>query len=323
MRFHNFENIIAIKSNGIVATPFQPGSNHFLGKTPDQHICLFIKTKKDDSLKKYSSTGKYMNIRYGVSCTIDDISDNKTFNGDYSILEYTGDIENSSFISYLFNIWETLLSILGENPSITELHYEVEKVRLLFAKLTKKPIKTEVGLWGELFCIAHSNDKSFLIKSWHINANDKFDFNDNTNLLEVKTTLKSTREHDFSYDQLNNSRTNDLTIISIMTIETDLGVSVLDLYNIIISELSNSDIIEFSSKLFEISGQELELYDRKFDLLNAQKTIKYFTPNNIPSINNEAIHPFVKNIRFLSNLESTPHIINTSVTNNTLLKKLL
>jgi hypothetical protein len=213
--------------------------------------------------------------------------------------------------------------VLGESPSVDEVHQEVEKVRLLFVKLSKKSIRTELGLWGELFCIAMSSDKSFLLKSWHKNSSDKFDFNDGRNLLEIKTTLKNIREHEFSYDQIRNERSDDLLILSIMTFETDFGKSVFDLYKIILDDLSNEDRISFTNKLFEIAGDELHNYERKFDLYQAQKMSKFYPPASIPSVEKNSISPLIKHIRFISNLENSECVDEALFYSNNFLSKTL
>ena len=302
------DQLLTSKSNDPIAVPCHKNSSHYIGKNSDNRLCLYIRTRHSETMQRLSSNGRLLNIIYCVECDIHNFSSNEKFKDRFSIIEYKGEFEKSSIVSYLLNVWEALIRSLGENPTIEDIHNEVEKVRILFVKLNKKPIQTELGLWGELFCIANSPDKYYWIKSWHKKKSDKFDFNDGLNLLEVKTTLKNKREHEFSLDQLANSRTKDLLIISIMTIETDFGASVQDLYSSIIKELNYSEKNEFTDKLFENAGNEIEQYTRKFDYNHAKNRIRYYDPSHIPSINPDMIDLNISNVRFVSNLEKTPCI---------------
>lgn len=324
MKFQSFNEIFVAQSNETVAVPCHKGSKHFIGKTTQGNLCLLIRTLGDEKITRFSSNGKFLKIDYDVECSFKDIRSKENFNDRFSILEYKGDLEKgNSLIGYIITIWETLIQVLGDNPTVRTLYDEVEKVRVLFLKLTKKPIKTELGLWGELFCVSNSYDPTFWIKSWHINATDKFDFNDGRNLLEVKTTLKNIREHDFSLEQLDNSRTEDLIVMSVMTLESDLGTGVFDLIELIEKKIDNSVKGEFRDKLFEVAGQELQKYSRKFDYVHATKTSKIYSPFQIPSIKKNNLANGVSNVRFISNLESVTSIDPNQYADNRFVKSYL
>jgi hypothetical protein len=324
MKIQFFDEIFVSNANETIAIPCFEGSRHFIGKTQQDTLCLLIRTLSDEKIKRFSSNGKLLKIDYDVECTFKDLSSNENFTDRFSLLEYKGDFDKSnSLTNYVFSIWESLIEVLGENPSVNELHNEVEKVRLLFLKLSKNSSKTELGLWGELFCIANSNNSTFWMKSWHINSNDTFDFNDGKNLLEVKTTLKNIREHDFSLEQLINSRSEDLLIMSVMTLESDHGKSILDLVELIEQNLEKSSIGEFREKFLEVAGQELEKYTRKFDFVHATKSSKLFSPNEIPSIKKENIIDGISKVRFVSNLEKVTSIDPASFQDNRFVKAFL
>jgi hypothetical protein len=324
MKFQSFEEIFVSNANETIAIPCFKGSRHFIGKTQQDNLCLLIRTLSDEKIKRYSSNGKLLKIDYDVECTFRDLSSNENFTDRFSLLEYKGDFDKSnSLYNYVLSIWESLIEVLGEKPTVNELHNEVEKVRLLFLKLSKKSSKTELGLWGELFCIANSHNPTFWMKSWHINPSDTFDFNDGKNLLEVKTSLKNIREHDFSLEQLNNPRSEDLLIMSIMTLESDLGKSILDLVELIEQNIEKSTIGEFREKFLEVAGQELEEYSRKFDFVHAKKTSKFYSPNEIPSIKKENIDDRISKVRFVSNLEKVPSIDQVYFKGNRFVKDFL
>ena len=59
-----------------------------------------------------------------------------------------------------------------------------------------------IGLWGELFLIVSSNNQVKVLEAWHNHAEDKYDFYDNNEALEVKCTTQGDRKHDFRHHQL-------------------------------------------------------------------------------------------------------------------------
>ena len=63
--------------------------------------------------------------------------------------------------------------------------------------------------------------------SWHTSPNDKFDFNDGKDKIEVKSTKTVRRVHKFSLEQLHPNINSNLIIASVFVIETGHGKTIL------------------------------------------------------------------------------------------------
>jgi hypothetical protein len=59
-----------------------------------------------------------------------------------------------------------------------------------------------LGLWGELYVIGEAENVLPAVRCWCSHKNAKYDFVASEFALEVKTTLKSKRQHTFSIEQL-------------------------------------------------------------------------------------------------------------------------
>ena len=89
---------------------------------------------------------------------------------------------------------------------------------------TKKALQ---GLWAELLVIERSKSPAYLLQSWHVSPNDKFDFNDGIDKIEVKSTRNVRRIHTFSLEQLHPNVNANLLIASVFVIETGHGRTIL------------------------------------------------------------------------------------------------
>jgi len=179
----------------------------------------------------------------------------------------------------------------------------------MFSKLTQSRNIKEIGLWGELFLIYVSTNKEFLIDSWHINNSDTFDFNDGSTKLEVKTTTKGQRIHNFRLNQILKSIEAESLIVSIMTSRIELGISVKDLIIKINKNLINDYKIKLMEKVVDAAGNKLPEFKSKFDATTAVNCYKFYKASTIPSIHHNCIiDPEVSNVNFDTNLEGVAQV---------------
>ena len=91
---------------------------------------------------------------------------------------------------------ENTVSNLPKN--LSEKVYEKTKNLIeLYNKIAKNRDKDLLEFWGELFVILFINKVDKFLKAWHPNLSDNFDFYDNNQALEVKTTQSNDRKHTF------------------------------------------------------------------------------------------------------------------------------
>lgn len=315
----NLEDIIdritnANSTSDIVAESIEGTISHFLGLSKDGDIILYLSFVNSNNSVFSNSLGKYLNVEYDCNIEFQDIQNDIIVNNNFCVLTFknSGNI-NDNLLGYFLKLVEFLIAEIGDKPELFFLYEKIDNLRALFTKILIKSNITEIGIWGELFVILTSSSPEYLVKSWHINSNDKFDFNDGINILEVKTTTKQNREHNFSIEQLVNYNSNKIIICSIKTYEIENGKSVLDLFNEITSILSDEIKLIFKSKFFSVVGENLNKFNRKFDFNLSENSIAYYSPIEIPSIDVDHIQAGVSNVKFTSNLDGSKSFDITSV----------
>lgn len=214
----------------------------------------------------------YQNYDF-VFTTENDIISNKF---DVLILDSKFSYTLETFAKLCFNFYDN-----NDNVSITKL---TEDLIELYKVIGTGDYQSQQGLWAELFTILYVY-KHYGIntaKYWHSDNYNKYDFSINERLkLEVKSTIKEYREHNFSHEQIFTN--NDVIVASVMMRKDDSGLTISDLFNEI--EFLFSDEYERFKllKLELLKHSENNLL--KFDLNYAFKNIKFFDNKKIPKFN--------------------------------------
>jgi len=222
---------------------------------------------------------------------------NKQSDGIYTIISLK--TENIDFQKYFLEVVCILLEQLPENPSNKQLKTEIQKLIELFSRFNCPPRKTIQGLWAELFVIEQSKYPEYLILSWHSSPDDKFDFNDGQDKIEVKSTSMVRRIHSFSLEQLNPNRNSDLLIASVFVVQTGRGKNIIDMIDSICKRVQN---LELKFRLNEILSQTIgndfdKVFNVYFDYQQAIDTLAFFDFRDIPTISNDNIPEEINNVR--------------------------
>ena len=239
---------------------------------------------------------------FNRNCAISDTSTEESFSGAFSIIQLNS--LNPDFQNYFLEVVYLLLCRLEAKPSIQVLKSEVSKLLSIFT--IKKSISKEIvrGLWAELIVIKLSSNPEYLIRSWHVVPEDKFDFNDGTDKIEVKSTNGQKREHMFAIEQLNPNPGSKLLIASMLVSQTGVGKSVFDLIDDISSRITDVDVL---FKLHEITTETIganieEVANMFFDEAVSNESLSFFDYKAIPSINMNVIPQEVSCVHFRSDL---------------------
>jgi hypothetical protein len=300
-------NFHLLKGNQ-VAECFPDSRKHLIGVDNEHEITLFINFTNINKAVFGPSEGQFLTVRYDVECKLERHTDKKVIHQNFCLLKLKN-VESDILLRKIFlDLCLDLVQNLGDEPEMTDINIFMNKVKQLFAQLTLKSDSTELGLWGELFLIANSKDVDYAIKAWHVNKNDRFDFNDSKCKVEVKTTTRSERIHHFSLAQLDRLLINETVICSIMTCRVDIGTSIFDLYQAICKKATQVQMEMFKEKLFQIAGIELAKFNSLFDFQMAIKSTKIYLAKSIPSIDSTCISLGVNNVEFDTNLHNSIEI---------------
>jgi len=213
-----------------------------------------------------------------------------------------------SLKKYFIKLCSTLVEDLGNTPTHEEVRKEITRFIELFRLATEPQTKTIQGLWAELFLIAESKEPSILVRCWHSIPEEKFDFNNGEERLEVKSSSNGLRIHNFSLDQLHSPTDTRTIIASVFVRQASIGKSIETLSNEIAGRLSNT--IELAEKLqLQIAltlGKSIsDSMKLKFDFEFAKDSLCFYRAEDIPKISYEFVPNMVSNVRFSSDLSNT------------------
>lgn len=231
----------------------------------------------------------------------------------YSIISLK--TKNTDFQKYFIEIIILIIKKLSDEPSHKQLKIEIEKLVHLFSKFSQPPRKTIQGLWAELLVIEQSQNPEYLIRSWHTSPKSKFDFNDGKDKIEVKSTSKSRRIHNFSAEQLSPNEHSDLWIASVFVIESGQGKNIFDLLETISKRVKNNELrLQLNGIIFKTLGDSLEnAFETHFDYQQACDTLIFYDYKDIPTIDTKSIPKEISNIRFDVDLSQCKSLKNKSI----------
>ena len=193
-----------------------------------------------------------------------------------------------------------LLRKISTDPNPKELRREIERLISLFSRFSEPPLKTIQGLWGELLVIEQSRNPSYLVQAWHCRPTDKYDFNDGTDKIEVKSTSKSSRIHAFSNSQLLPNKNSKLLIASLFVVETGEGRSVYDLVGAIAKKMDNTELaFRINEVVSQVLGRDISgAFSVHYDYQLAADSLSFYDSSSVARIREEDIPQQISNIHF-------------------------
>jgi hypothetical protein len=323
--FSDLKNEIPKNKMGFSIANLPKIKNHKIGLSKDELPLFFIKCEEVSTEKVLDYNLESISIHFNKKCELK-AKDKKVAEGNYTIIALKTD--SVDLQEYFLNIIYFVILKLPEISKLKELKIEVENLIVLFTKFTKLPTKTIQGLWAELLVIEQSSNAEYLVKAWHISPSDKFDFNDGIDKIEVKSTTKSKRIHNFSLEQLIPNKNSKLIIASVFTIETGKGKSIFDLVKLISQKIKDSELLfKIDQVLLETLGRDFEkAFDIFFDYQQAIDKLAFFNSEFVPKIEISSIRQEITNIHFdcdLSKIEEIKKVKTNSLLHKSLIKKII
>lgn len=260
----------------------------FIRCEPSAKFALDVKLESisldfDRDCELHSYTDRFQSGNYAIVCLESNASD---------LLEY--------FLESVYIVVKSLPNVPDERTVKSEL----SKLVALFSQLSRPPIRTIQGLWGELIVIEQSKSPDYLVRAWRKSTSDQFDFNDGQDKIEVKTTTRNRRIHEFSLGQTTANAHSELIIASIMSVETGSGKTIFDIVKLINKKLKDqSSQIRLNEVVFQTLGRDLEsAANIYFDYNLSVDSLAFYAPDSIPTIPQHAIPAEVTKVRFESDL---------------------
>ncbi|OPB19181.1 PD-(D/E)XK motif protein [Pseudomonas fluorescens] len=186
------------------------------------------------------------------------------------------------------------------NSGTRELEESIQGLLDLFRVMSTPSGREIAGLWAELFIIDRSSDPLLLLNYWHSDTYEKFDFSWPGGCLEIKSTIRETRAHEFSMAQLQPPMNGEGYVGSILMQSLSGGVSIIDLANSIDDVASKYPALrkKLWSNIASALGNDFsEKIDRRFDISFSERNFMAFHMNDIPGLR-QPIDPRITGIRY-------------------------
>jgi hypothetical protein len=305
--FQNLKKQSSVNDESFLVSSIPSIENHKIGISKIEQPMFFIKCADSANIKSLDSNLEFISVQFNRKCFLK-TSENEITEDFYSIISLKTD--SFDLQKYFLEIAYLFIKRLSDKPSLKDLKIEVDTLINLFSKFSNPPIKTIQGLWAELLIVEQSSNPDYLIRSWHISKSDKFDFNDGSDKLEIKSTSKSRRIHNFSIEQLNPNENSNLIIASIFTIETGVGKNIFGLVESIEAKIKDKELcFRVNEIIVQTLGKDFEKsYDVFYDYQLAVDSIKYYYSEVVPTINSQDIPSKLSNIRFDCDISDIPDV---------------
>jgi hypothetical protein len=194
--------------------------------------------------------------------------------------------ESEDLRGFFLDLFDQALDALGSAPNEREIDSWIDHAARLFAELEEPAVREVRGLWGELFVISEARNPETMIRRWHEDPDDRYDFMAGAFALEVKTCRDLERVHEFSLLQIRPRADMDVMVASVPTQADPQGLSVADLLAEIERRVPNDGVrAKLRETVFRTAGASLaEVNPRRFDRRAAKDGLRFMSAAAVPAL---------------------------------------
>lgn len=247
---------------------------------------------------------KSVEVRFACPCDIQ-LQDGSALSGTYTLVSLTND--DPDIIRVFLRLLEEAFLAPDADHSAAAIRDQILAFADLFARLNDD-LKDVVGLWGELHIIRTAQDVNAAARAWSSSARARYDFMTEGFALEVKTTLKSTRQHRFSLEQLRPNADICVYIASVLLVELPRGEAVCELIDEIYAALDDLESrARFFRQCLRKGGADVYGSDLRLNTFPDGASIALYDAKNLPVPSIKFEEP-ISNIRFSIDLSGVEAI---------------
>ena len=237
---------------------------------------------------------KAVEVRFACLCDIQ-LQDGSALSGTYTLVSLTND--DPDIIRVFLRLLEEAFMIPGADRSAAAVRDQILTISDLFTPLNDD-LKDVVGLWGELHIVRTAQDLAAAARAWSTSAHSRYDFMTEHFALEVKTTLRSARQHRFSLEQLRPNADLRVYVASILLTELPGGESVSALIDQIYAALEDPESrARFFRQCLRKGGVDVYGSELRLSTLPGDASIAVFDADTLPVPSLEGGGPISK-VRF-------------------------
>lgn len=283
------------------AVPIPEYLNHRIAKDKYDNPTLLLSISNDGARTVIANLKlQNVSVLFDIKCKIQ--QSGNLLERVFTAVSFIG--KDISLKKYFLKLCSTLVRDLGNTPTHDEVRREITRFVELFRLATEPQTKTIQGLWAELFLIVESKEPATLVRCWHSIPEEKFDFNNGEERIEVKSSSNALRIHNFSLDQLHSPTDTRTIIASVFVRQASTGKSIANLSSDISERLSDLELTEKLQLQIALTlGKAIsDSMKVKFDFEFAKDSLRFYRAEDIPKIAIENIPNFVSDVRFKSDL---------------------
>jgi hypothetical protein len=182
----------------------------------------------------------------------------------------------------------------------------IEGFSELFQAITSEPASTAQGLWAELALINSSVSPEVLIRAWHSEVDDLYDFSLGTERIEVKSSADKTRCHHFRLEQVDNPPCVHAIVASMILDRAAGGPSLGELWDRCRMHVAASPTLQIKvdAVCFRSLGKHWQKWrETSFDHSRAIASLAFFDASTVPRPATP-VPAGVSEIRFVADLSA-------------------
>lgn len=280
----------------------------FVGKDRESLACILISTSDQAGRSHPPIRLESLDAQFDLRCRLKKFGEPER-EGAFTVIRCRE--SDSETIQYFLSVCETILRILGDNPTRTQIATTVNRLAAIFQRVQQPPSRPLNGLFGELFILFRSGNAVRALAAWRADENARFDFSDGDIRLDVKASGGKNHTHIFSYDQCNPPPGTVAVVASLQTEQASGGVSLCNLIDRI--EYRVSSRFDLVLKLHETVAATLgtslkNSLSKRFDLRLTESSLRFFNLEDVPAIRG-ALPVGVSDVHFRSDLSALSPVL--------------
>lgn len=296
------------------ALPIPGMARHRLAKGSNGEPALLLSTR-DDGLERSPPAIQleHLAVQHNVRCRLY-TPKGEALEAPFTVIRFTGG--DAELKGYFLRVLSPILITLGSFPDRNAIYQAVEALVVLFRAVSQPPRKSVQGLWAELLLIACAANPARLVEAWHATPEDRYDFSEGPDRIEVKSASTRSRRHRYSLSQLRPVEGTQVVVASVLVESAGAGISLAEMIERVRRTLGSTPHLSLtvdrvvSSTLGSNLGRGLEM---RFDWELAVETLAFYDARSVPSIPCE-LPSTVSDVRLVVDMEGLAPLVLSPAT---------
>jgi len=161
-----------------------------------------------------------------------------------------------------------------------------------------------------VFVIEQATDPAALIRAWHTRPTDVYDFNTESQRIEVKSASGRVRQHQFALTQLQPPPDTHVLIASVLMEQAGAGTALSELIESLQARLAAHPelVIQLDRMVFSTLGNTWRrALESRYDRAVAKTSLQFYNARVIPG-GDVQLPSSISNVHFTANLTGLAHV---------------